>query len=157
MAKVPKMIKPPVGEIYYQIEGAKGILGYYIVSDGSTKPSRVHIHAPSFVNIGVIPEVAKDIMIQDFVSLLASLDIVQPAVEIFVGIPSVVYGWIGLTVLVPFIQKLFKLPFGFSVMAAGIVLAVMIFPSITSVAADAIKGVPDKYRQAAYGLGSTRW
>lgn len=83
--------------------------------------------------------------------------IIQPAVEIFVGIPSVVYGWIGLTILVPFIQKVFKLPIGFSVLAAGIVLAIMIFPSITTVSADAIKGVPDKYKQAAYGLGSTRW
>lgn len=83
--------------------------------------------------------------------------IILPAVEIFVGIPSVVYGWIGLSLLVPFIQKIFKLPMGFSVLAAGIVLAVMIFPSITTVSADAIKGVPEKYKQAAYSLGSTRW
>ncbi len=83
--------------------------------------------------------------------------LIKPAVEIFVGIPSVVYGWIGLTVLVPFIQRVFNLPYGFSVLAAGIVLAVMIFPSITSVAVDAIKAVPDQYKQAAYGLGSTRW
>ncbi len=83
--------------------------------------------------------------------------IFRPAVEIFVGIPSVVYGWIGLTVLVPAIAKVFQLPYGYSVLAAGIVLAVMIFPSITSVAADAIRAVPDEYRQAAYGLGSTRW
>lgn len=52
---------------------------------------------------------------------------VQPAVEIFVGIPSVVYGWIGLTILVPLIKNIFNLRFGFSVLAAGIVLAVMIF------------------------------
>ncbi len=81
----------------------------------------------------------------------------RPAVEIFVGIPSVVYGWIGLTILVPFIQRLFDLPYGFSVLAAGIVLAVMIFPSITTVTADAIKAVPEGYRLAAYGMGSTRW
>lgn len=81
----------------------------------------------------------------------------RPVVEIFVGIPSVVYGWIGLTVLVPFIKDLFSLPYGFSVLAASIVLAVMIFPSITSVAADSIRSVPDIYRQAAYGMGSTRW
>ncbi len=81
----------------------------------------------------------------------------RPAVEIFVGIPSVVYGWIGLTVLVPAIQKIFDLPYGYSVLAAGIVLAVMIFPSITSVAADAIRAVPEPYRQASYGMGATRW
>lgn len=86
-----------------------------------------------------------------------SAKFLQPAVEIFVGIPSVVYGWVGLTVLVPFIERLFHLQYGFSVLAGGIVLAVMIFPSITSVAADSLRNVPAEYREAAYGLGSTRW
>lgn len=82
----------------------------------------------------------------------------RPAVEIFVGIPSVVYGWIGLTVLVPFIKNTFHAKMGgFSVLAAGIVLAVMIFPTITTVSADAISSVPQMYRTAAYGMGSTRW
>lgn len=84
--------------------------------------------------------------------------ILQPAIEIFVGIPSVVYGWVGLTVLVPFINDKLNAPMGgYSVLAAGIVLAVMIFPTITTVSADALRAVPDGYRQAAYGLGSTRW
>lgn len=83
--------------------------------------------------------------------------LLQPTVEIFVGIPSVVYGWIGLTVLVPFIKEFFHLRFGFSVLAAGIVLAVMIFPTITSLSADAIRSIPKSYRQASYALGSTRW
>lgn len=83
--------------------------------------------------------------------------IIQPTVEIFVGIPSVVYGWLGLTILVPAIKNFFNLTTGFSVLAAGLVLAVMIFPTITSVAADAVRSVPKSYRQAAYGLGSTRW
>lgn len=82
----------------------------------------------------------------------------QPAVEIFVGIPSVVYGWVGMTVLVPWIRDAFHAPMGgYSVLAAGIVLAVMIFPTITTVAADSIRSVSDNYRKAAYGLGSTRW
>lgn len=84
--------------------------------------------------------------------------VLRPAIEIFVGIPSVVYGWVGLTVLVPFIRDRFNAPMGgYSVLAAGIVLAVMIFPTISTVAADAIGAVPAGYRQAAYGLGSTRW
>lgn len=84
--------------------------------------------------------------------------IFRPAVEIFVGIPSVVYGWIGLTVLVPFIRDAFHAKMGgYSVLAASIVLAVMIFPTITTVAADAIRSTPDSYRKAGYGLGSTRW
>lgn len=81
----------------------------------------------------------------------------RPAVEIFVGIPSVVYGWVGATVLVPFLERLFHLSYGYSVLAGGIVLAVMIFPTIASVSADAIAGVPAGYQEAAYGLGSTRW
>lgn len=82
----------------------------------------------------------------------------QPAVEMFVGIPSVVYGWIGFRVLCPFIAKVFHMPFGGeSLLAAGIVLAVMIYPTITTVSADAVRCLPDEYREASYGLGSTRW
>lgn len=84
--------------------------------------------------------------------------ILRPATEIYVGIPSVVYGWIGLTVLVPWIKTTFNAKMGgFSVLAAAIVLAIMIFPTIATVSADALKGVPDTYRQGAFGLGSTRW
>ena len=65
----------------------------------------------------------------------------RPVVQIFAGIPSVVYGWVGLTVLVPAIRDLFDLQVGHSLLAAGIVLAIMIFPTITSVSADAIRAV----------------
>ena len=81
----------------------------------------------------------------------------RPVVEIFAGIPSVVYGWVGLTVLVPAIKNVFDRQVGHSILAAGLVLAVMIFPTITSVAADALHSVPKECRMAAYGLGSTRW
>lgn len=84
--------------------------------------------------------------------------VLQPAVEIFVGIPSVVYGWLGFSVLCPVIAKVFHMPFGGeSLLAAGIVLAVMIYPTITTVAADAIRALPGEYKEASYGLGSTRW
>ncbi len=84
--------------------------------------------------------------------------VLQPAVEIFVGIPSIIYGWVGLTVLVPFIYKVFDAPVaGYSVLAAGIVLAIMIFPTITTVSTDALRAVSQDYRSAAFGLGSTRW
>ena len=81
----------------------------------------------------------------------------KPVVEIFAGIPSVVYGWVGLTVIIPFIKTVFDRQVGHSVLAAGIVLAVMIFPTITTVSADAIRSVSEDYKRAAYGLGSTRW
>ena len=76
----------------------------------------------------------------------------RPVIQIFAGIPSVVYGWVGLTVLVPFIRDMFHRQVGHSILAAGIVLAIMIFPTITSVSADAIRSVPKDYR-----MGSTRW
>jgi phosphate transport system permease protein len=81
----------------------------------------------------------------------------RPAVDIFVGIPSIVYGWTGLTVLVPFIRDLFRLPYGNNVFTAALVLSVMIFPTITSVAIDAFRSVPKELRSAAYGMGCTRW
>ena len=81
----------------------------------------------------------------------------RPMVEIFAGIPSVVYGWVGLTVLIPAIKSVFNLQVGHSVLAAGLVLAVMIFPTITSVSSDAIRAVSKETRMASYGLGSTRW
>lgn len=83
--------------------------------------------------------------------------LLRPMVELFTGIPSVIYGWVGLTVLVPFLQKIFPMPFGFSVLAASLVLAVMIFPVITTMAADAMQAVPQSLRDASYGLGATRW
>ncbi|MDD5922455.1 MAG: phosphate ABC transporter permease subunit PstC [Eubacteriales bacterium] len=81
----------------------------------------------------------------------------RPVVEIFAGIPSVVYGWVGLTVLIPWIKSIFHLQVGASIFTASLVLAVMIFPTITSVSADAIRAVPDAYKDGAYGLGATRW
>ena len=82
----------------------------------------------------------------------------RPATEIYVSIPSVVYGWFGMTKLVPLIKNIFHPAMGgYSVLAASIVLAIMIFPTITAVSADAIKSVPMSYREGAYGLGATRW
>lgn len=80
----------------------------------------------------------------------------QPVIELLVGIPSVVYGYIGLTVIVPFIRNHFS-GLGFSMLAGIIVLAIMILPTITSVAYDSIDAVPNSLRQASYALGATRW
>lgn len=70
--------------------------------------------------------------------------LIQPAIELFTGIPSVVYGFVGMTVLIPALRHIFPMPFGFSVLAAGIVLAIMIFPTITTMAADAMAAVPSR-------------
>lgn len=82
--------------------------------------------------------------------------VLKPVIELLVGIPSVVYGYVGLTLLVPFIREQFDV-LGFSLLAGGLVLALMILPTITSVAADAISAVPQDLRNASLALGATRW
>ena len=81
--------------------------------------------------------------------------VVRPAVDLLAGIPSVVYGLIGMMVLVPAIRELFNLPDGASLFAAIIVLAVMILPSIVSVSETALKAVPKEYEEASLALGAT--
>lgn len=83
--------------------------------------------------------------------------IVQPSLEMFVGIPSVVYGWIGLTVLVPWLRSTLGFETGFSLLAGGLVLTVMILPTITSVSYDALRAIPADWRSASFALGTTRW
>lgn len=80
---------------------------------------------------------------------------VRPAVDLLAGIPSVVYGLVGMIVLVPAIRTVFNLPAGDSLLAAIIVLAVMILPSIVSVAETALKAVPKEYEEASLALGAT--
>lgn len=82
--------------------------------------------------------------------------LLKPVIQTLSGIPSVVYGFFGLTVLVPFIRQSFG-GTGFSVFTASLILAVMILPTIISVSQDAIKAVPHDYKEAALGLGSTQW
>lgn len=80
----------------------------------------------------------------------------QPALELFVGIPSVVYGWLGISILIPLIKHIFG-GIGFSALAGIIVLSIMILPTIASISSDAIKSIPRDYLEASYGLGATRW
>lgn len=80
---------------------------------------------------------------------------IRPAVELLAGIPSVVYGLVGMIVLVPAIRSAFNLPAGDSLLAAIIVLAVMILPSVISVSETALKAVPKEYEEASLALGAT--
>ncbi|MHC6179541.1 phosphate ABC transporter permease subunit PstC [Clostridium sp. JNZ X4-2] len=82
--------------------------------------------------------------------------ILQPSLELFVGIPSVVYGWVGFSVLLPFLKRSFG-GIGFSLIAGILVLSIMILPTIASISADAVKTIPKAYTEASYGLGATRW
>ncbi len=80
---------------------------------------------------------------------------VRTAVDLLAGIPSVVYGLIGMMVLVPAVRELFHLPDGASLFCAIIVLAIMILPSIISVSETALKAVPKEYEEASLALGAT--
>lgn len=80
----------------------------------------------------------------------------QPVVELLVGIPSVVYGLIGLGVVVAWCRG-WSNSTGFGIFAGSIVLAVMILPTITSLSIDALTAVPKSYREGAYGVGASRW
>lgn len=78
-------------------------------------------------------------------------------IELLAAIPSVVWGFVGLTVMNELIIELFDAPIGLTVLNGGIILALMSVPIIVSIGEDALKAVPDSYREAAEALGATRW
>jgi phosphate transport system permease protein len=82
--------------------------------------------------------------------------ILQPVIELLVGIPSVVYGFVGLTVVVPAIRHVFG-GTGFGILAGTFVLFIMILPTVTTMTIDSLKAVPRHYREASLALGATRW
>ena len=80
----------------------------------------------------------------------------QPAIELLVGIPSVVYGFIGLQVVVPFTRSFFG-GTGFGILSGVFVLFVMILPTVTFMTTDSLRAVPRHYREASMAMGATRW
>lgn len=84
-------------------------------------------------------------------------EILKITVELLAAIPSVVWGFIGLAMMNPLIIDIFNVPVGLSVLNAGIILGLMAAPIMTSIAEDALKAVPDRYREAAEAMGATRW
>ena len=78
-------------------------------------------------------------------------------VELLAAIPSVVWGFIGLSILNPLIIDLFNVPVGLNILNSGVILGLMAAPIMTTLAEDALKAVPDTYREAAESLGATRW
>jgi phosphate transport system permease protein len=81
--------------------------------------------------------------------------IVRPAVELLVGIPSVIYGLVGLYLLVPRIAAIGG--YGDSILAGAIVLTIMILPTVISISEDSIRAVPRSYKEGGLALGATRW
>ena len=84
-------------------------------------------------------------------------EILKVLVELLAAIPSVVWGFIGLSIMNPLIIDLFNVPIGLGVLNSGIILGLMAAPIMTTIAEDALKAVPDTYREAAEAMGATKW
>lgn len=84
-------------------------------------------------------------------------NILQPALQLYVAIPSVVYGCIGLVLLIPFLQSSFGVRTGFGILSASLILAIMILPTILSLSDDALRNVPPALEEASLALGATWW
>jgi len=83
--------------------------------------------------------------------------VLKPIIEILAGIPSVVLGFIGIQVLVPFLRRLFNLPTGLTAFSGAFLLALISIPTIVSIAEDALYAVPKSYREGAVALGASQW
>ncbi|WP_229750196.1 phosphate ABC transporter permease subunit PstC [Paenibacillus nasutitermitis] len=82
--------------------------------------------------------------------------VLQPVIELLAGIPSVVYGFVGLSIVVPFLRSVFPGQ-GIGIAAGAIVLSIMILPTITTIATDALAALPFGLKEGSYALGATRW
>jgi phosphate transport system permease protein len=80
----------------------------------------------------------------------------RPAINLLAGIPSVVYGFFGLVILVPALRSMVG-GFGFSLLAGGVILSIMILPTVISISEDALRAVPRDYKEASLALGATHW
>ncbi|MCR2032464.1 phosphate ABC transporter permease subunit PstC [Anaerofustis stercorihominis] len=81
---------------------------------------------------------------------------IRPFIEILSGIPSVIYGFVGLILLVPFIAKIFNLSYGANLFTGMIVLSIMILPTIVTISENSIRSLPSEYKEASLGLGATK-
>jgi phosphate transport system permease protein len=105
--------------------------------------------------IGVPLGLAGAIYLTQFASKKVRV-VVKPLIELLAGIPSVVYGFIGVVILVPFIREYLGGP-GLSVLAASVILGIMILPTILSISIDSLLALPPSYREGSIALGATEW
>lgn len=84
-------------------------------------------------------------------------EILKPMIEVLAGIPSVVLGFFGMTLIAPLVREIFGMPTGLTAFTGGLILAYMALPTIISVAEDALDAVPNSYRQAGLAIGATQW
>jgi phosphate ABC transporter permease protein PstC len=148
---VPIILKVGAGTFlfssdWHPLEGAFGILPMIVGS--------VYVTAGALV-IGVVFGLGCAILLTQFCSP-RTVWLLKPTIELLAGIPSVVYGFIGVVVLVPLIREHLGGP-GLSVLASSVVLGIMVLPTVISVSVDALQAVPRSYREGSIALGATEW
>jgi phosphate ABC transporter permease protein PstC len=131
---------------WYPTEGAFGIFPMIVGSLAVTAGAMV---------IGVVFGLGCAVLLTQFAPPRL-VSIIKPSIELLAGIPSVVYGFMGVVILVPLIRDCLGGP-GLSVLAASIVLGIMVLPTITSISVDALQAVPRSYREGSIALGATVW
>lgn len=157
---------------------------YFIINKGTATFAQNHLSIaefftgkdwdPNHKKIGALPMIVTSFLVTILAALLATpfaigiaifmteyapkkgTKMLRAVIELLVGIPSVVYGYIGLMVVVPFVRKMIG-GTGFGILAGTLVLFVMILPTVISLTADSLKAIPVSYRQAALALGATKW
>ncbi|MFW6134783.1 MAG: phosphate ABC transporter permease subunit PstC [Elusimicrobiota bacterium] len=84
-------------------------------------------------------------------------DILKPVIELLAGIPSIIYGFFGMVIMAPFLQKLLNIPVGLNAFTASVLLGIMAVPTVASLTEDALSYVPMSFREASFSLGANRW
>ncbi len=132
----------------FAVDGGKPGAAVFIAGSLLVTVFAVCVGGPFGIAVGVfLAELAPPRMTQ----------LLKPGIEVMVGIPSVVYGWLGLTLLVPLIREHTSSPSGFGLAAAGIVLSIMILPTVITLSEDAFRSVPQVLKEGSLALGATRW
>ena len=148
---LPFMLKYGIGEFLFTSTwnpqvGQFGIAAMIVASLGVTLGAML---------IGVPLGIAGAVFMNEFLPRTV-MRVIKPAIELLAGIPSVVFGFLGVMVLAPLIRARLGGP-GLSLLAAAVILGIMILPTIISISTDALGAVPNAYREGALALGATRW
>ncbi|MFH1702895.1 MAG: phosphate ABC transporter permease subunit PstC [Nitrospirota bacterium] len=148
---IPIIFKAGINNFLFSTHWAptKGYFGIF-----SMIVSSLYVTIGSLI-IGVPLALACAITLAELAPLRLTV-ILKPTIELLAGIPSVVYGFLGVVLLVPLIRDYLGGP-GLSLLTASIILAIMILPTITSISIDAIQAVPYSYKEGSLALGATHW
>lgn len=132
----------------FAVEAGKPGAAVFVIGSLAVTVFAIAVGGPFGIAVGIfLAEIAPRRMTQ----------LLKPAIDLMVGIPSVVYGWLGLTLLVPLIRTHTSSPSGFGLAAAGIVLSIMILPTIITLSEDAFRSLPASLKEGSLALGATRW